>query len=126
MPSLRALAALFAVVLLLPACDSAEAFEIGGTYSGTIVATDTPGFDASVTVVIPETETGASFSFSITGAQEGATVTSMGRGTYDHPSISLVVEDGIGQDDVATGTVSDDGDTITLDAGDGPFTLRRQ
>lgn len=118
--SLRTAVLLLAALVVFPACDSAEEFVIGGTYVGR-VANGT----AVLTLEVPETATGGPFEFSLTSGGSDVEVT--GTGTYDHPSISIVIPDpGPTPDDVAEGTVSEDGGVITLDAGDGPFELRRQ
>ena len=120
--SLRTAVLLLAALVVLPACDSTGEFVVGGTYTGQIAG---PGFEATLTLVIPETETGESFD--VTVVREGFDEAGSGRGTYDHPSIVITISDpGPTPDDVVEGTVSEGGDVITLDAGEGPFVLRRQ
>lgn len=121
MISLRALALALTAVFVLPACDSAEEHAIGGTYSGVTNTQD--GLEASLRITIPETESGASFTFTGTFTQFGETYPASGTGTYDHPDVELGVED-----DLASGTVSDGGATLTFDddTGLGVFVLRRE
>ncbi len=128
MTTLRTLGLLAVALLVLPACDSSEEFVIDGTYSG--VSNTDPGLEATLTLVIPTTASGETFSFTGTTVQ-GAPVTFSGTGTYDHPAISLLAfDDGPTADDAIEGTVSDDGATITLvpddGSGQGPIVLQRQ
>ena len=120
------------LALALTACDSTDAeFEIGGTYSGTTEDSrdeDTgEGTFTTLTVDVPETESGESFRFEGRVVERGGfdEVIDLvgGTGTYDHPALTLTVEG-----ETATGTVSDDGDTILLqtEPGDDPAVLERQ
>lgn len=121
---IRSLALLAFLGLALTACDSTDDFEIGGTYSGTFE--DSIGFnDAELT--IPDTPNGDTFTFQyfLSETDGDGTVfdeyTVSGTGTYDHPEITLTIED-----ETTTGTVSDDGDTIRIDDGEGEIiTLTR-
>ena len=117
-PLLRALGLTLAVLILLPACDSAADFEIGGTYSGSF--DNTLGSDNDAELTVSDTASGGRFTFQYTLVErsgDGASVSETevgGTGTYDHPKVTLTVEG-----ETIDGTVSDDGDTIRLDAGDG-------
>lgn len=130
MTLLRTLGLLALALLILPACDSTEEFTIEGSYSG--ISNTDPGFEATLTVVLPEVESGETFPFTATIVQFSETNSVSGTGTYDHPAISLTVpDDGPTADDTIEGTVSDDGETITLvleddGSGQGPIVLRRQ
>ena len=129
MSSLRTLALLLLAAFAFPACDSAEELVIGGTYSG--LSNTQAGLETTLTVVIPETESGETFTFSATTVQGSQTVAFSGTGTYDHPAISITArDDGPTADDTIAGTVSGDGLTITFvpddDSGLGPITLRRR
>lgn len=112
--------ALVALALSFSACDSTETYMIGGTYSGTINDAD---FAATLTIVLPDIETGDSFSFTGTRVQFDETVTLSGTGTYDYPSLTLTVGG-----DTANVTVSEDGNTLrfTFDDVDDTYTLTRQ
>ena len=105
----------------LAACDSSEAFEIGGVYSGV-----TEGSGASSTTAdfdIPDgTESGETFAFRVTvtetvtapgGPTSEVEETVSGSGRYDHPDIALTVDG-----DTIRGTVSDDGDVLRLEIED--------
>ncbi|WP_412069515.1 hypothetical protein [Rubrivirga sp. IMCC43871] len=112
------------LVVALAACDSTEEFVVGGTYSG--VTEDLGTTQTIATLDIPETASGGSFRFSALIVERGPSdeviTGAEGTGTYDHPTISLTVEG-----EVATGTVSDDGETIRLEVDPGQFaTLRRE
>ena len=123
--------ALVALLALgLAACDSNDAeFEIGGTYSG--VTEDLRGTDSgtftTLTIDVPETQSGGSFRFEgqvvETGGFDQVIDVVGGTGTYDHPEVTLTV-----RGETSRGTVSDDGEAITLvtEPGDAPAVLRRQ
>ena len=121
--------ALVVAVLALAACDSTDAeFEIGGTYSG--VTEDLGTSRTTRTVEVPETESGESFRFEgrVVEGGTGGLVDEVilpvsGTGTYDHPALTLTVGG-----ETSSGTVSDDGETITLETepGSDPAVLRRQ
>lgn len=117
---LRLLALAVLGVLVLPACDSTEEFAIGGTYAG--VTNEQEGLETTLSLVIPTTASGSSFSFTGQRTQFDETQIS-GTGTYDHPEITITVAG-----DTVEGTVSDDGAALTFDddSGLGAFTLTRE
>ena len=114
---------LFAATLLLSlaACDTAEERTIGGDYLFED-GPDAMGLATQASLSIPTTASGERFSFSYTFRQSsgGAVVedrAGTGSGRYDHPTLTFALEG-----TTATGTVSDDGDRITLDEpGRDPF-----
>ena len=111
-------ALLLALALGLAACDSTATFQIGGTYSG---ITDTSVDVTTLSIRIPETPSGGTFSFTGTRAegQNGEVETPVaGTGTYDHPAVTLTVEG-----EAVAGTASDDGDVLTFTDADGSFVL---
>lgn len=119
---------LFALVLAFAfaACDSTDEFQIGGTYAG---VTNTTLGTATLTVTVPDTPSGDTFSFSgslVEADENGRTQSNSplrGTGTYDHPDISITVEG-----ETLSGTANDAGDRLTLDddTGLGAFVLVRR
>ena len=115
-------------LLVLPACDSEEittSFEsvpIGGVYTG---ATTVDGMVRDYTFTFPAT-TGGSFTWSGTVDSEDfpETLAVGGTGAYDHPDLTLTETT---RDEPAeiTGSVSADGETITLEGDENgqPVTL---
>ena len=101
----RSLIALAVALLIFPACDSTEQYSIGGTYSG--ISNEQAGLEADLSLTIPATASGSSFTFSGELTQSGQPTALSGTGTYDHPAIALDVSG-----DAVTGTVSDDGDLL--------------
>jgi len=115
--------ALFLVVtvsLLLPACDSVDAgYVIGGSYSA--VTEDLgEGNQTVATLDIPETASGETFAFAATVTETNAVGSTSsdftGTGVYDHPAVTITVEG-----ETSTGTVSDDGETLTIEIEPGDF-----
>ena len=112
------------LVISLAACDSTEDYSIGGTYAG--VTEDLGTTQTTLTVDIPETASGGTFSFTGSVVERGPSdevISNVaGTGTYDHPTVVLTVAG-----EPATGTVSDDGETIRLETEPGDFaTLTRE
>lgn len=124
-----------ALLLALAACDSAgdvtteeavpETLAIGGTYSGLTDVVKGDGFrlETEMRVTVPEgTESGNTFALTVIVetariANNGRSVSGSfvgGTGTYDHPEITLAVDD-----ETIEGKVSDDRDTIRIDNGEG-------
>ena len=113
---------LLLLVVSLSACDSTEEFVIGGTYSG-ISNSQTAGAETTLSLTIPETASGSSFSFTAARTQFDETAEFSGTGTYDHPAVTITVAG-----ETIEGTASDDGAALTLDddTGLGSFTLTRE
>ncbi len=109
--------------LVLSSCDSNSEHEIGGTYSG--VTEQLGDRTTFLALVIPGTQDGETFRFTGTVTEQDYDAISRestsGSGTYDHPTITLVV---LGE--TLEGTVSDDGDDLRLEVEDNAFaTLSR-
>jgi hypothetical protein len=107
MRSLPLLLALAAVTLTLAACDSSADLQIGGSYTATQTI---EGVAFAYTLVIPTTEDGGSFPFTIAVTSDAGGNSRTGNGTYTHPNIRLSPEGA----STASGTVTDDGDTLTV------------
>lgn len=114
MRALRApLGALLLALALVaaPGCDSSAAETIGGTYVGTTAVSGLG--QVTFRLVLPTIETGSSFRY--TGSfrlnNSGAEPFS-GAGEYDHPDLEMTDDDD--PSEVIRGTVSAEGDRITL------------
>ena len=104
----------------MSACDSVDAeYVIGGTYSA-VTEDHGDGSQTFTTLTIPETESGETFAFDATVTEtnaSGSTSSDLsGTGTYNHPAITITAEE-----ETSVGTVSDDGQTLTLEIEPGEF-----
>lgn len=115
---MRKLTLLTLLLLVLPACDSAEADVdvIGGAYATT---EDTPY--GVYTVNIPAgTQSNPDATFTGTQTEDAGSYTYTG--TYDHPSLKL----DFGEGDVVNCTVADDHDSLDCTIVGERYTLNRQ
>ena len=129
MPARPTLLALL-LVPALAACDSAAPFTIGGTYVGAVTVPDDAGGEvrATLSLGIPETESGPFTLSSGTVSANGLSVRVSGGGTYTPPAITFAFDAPVPdlQLDAVTGVVSPDGDRIVVEVEGVPVALTRQ
>lgn len=113
----RALLVLAVAALSLSACDSNDPEGFGGTYQG---STTTPSGDVGLKLTLPTVESGSFRSREAEVMAFGRQFMAQAAGTYTPPTLSMNVVSvpaSLGFNDNFTGTVSADGDRITLDIG---------
>ena len=109
---------------LLTACDSSRDYTVGGSYVGSYTFTEGgAAVTVETTFVLPDVSDGETFAFTSTAeitVDQTVTETASGTGSYSHPTLTLTA-DGT----TLSGTVSDDGQSFTLQQDSQPVVFRR-
>lgn len=104
---------LFVLLVAVSGCDTAETFEVGGTYVSES-GPDVLGQSIFASLTLPTTASGDRFAFSyvfeVSTPEADDRNEGTGTGRYDHPTLTLALDGS-----TTTGTVSPDGNRIVLD-----------
>ena len=101
-------------------CDSTADNAVEGTYTANVTGEGlfTDDSDtATLTLTIDDVVESGPFSFSGTAAADGVSIAFAGTGRYTPPDVTMTLTI-FGQTATLTGTVSEDGDTITVTDGE--------